>query len=60
MLIRITSPYFCAGYDIPANNIAPIINYMRGWHINKIRGYCTKKRWKLEVIKYYAEPDGAR
>lgn len=49
-LIRITSSYFCAGYDMETDNIAPIIKYMKGWNLSRILLYCKTKGWKVEVI----------
>jgi len=54
MLLRITSAYFCAGYDTSLNAIAPIIAYMRGWPLDKIRSYCHRRNFVLEEIR----PDG--
>lgn len=51
MLYRISSNYFVAGYDIETGNIAPIIRYMQGWSLERIKEYCQKKGWILEVIK---------
>ena len=49
MLIIITSSYFVSGYDTDTGNIAPIIKYMKGWDVDKIRLYCNYKHWKLEI-----------
>jgi hypothetical protein len=54
-LIRITSNYFCAGAELhPLNLIcvksANIIKYMIGWKFGKIKSYCDKKKWKLEML----------
>jgi hypothetical protein len=51
IIIRITSPYFCAGViygDGKVTKIAPIIKYMRKWNFNSIIEYCWKKKWNLE------------
>ena len=50
MLIRITSKYFCAGYDMNNGNIAPIIKYMKDWSFERIKNYCSLKGWKLEWL----------
>lgn len=50
LMLIITSPYFVAGYDLQTGNIAPIIKYMRGWSIEKIRSYCQRKGWSLEYL----------
>jgi hypothetical protein len=28
----------------------PIVNYMRGWSRNRVRDYCVKKGWEIEVV----------
>jgi len=62
-LIRITSPYFCAGierymrlgqYDysnakVKIHRCAPILRYMRTWTVGRIIKYCRLKGWKYEV-----------
>jgi len=50
MLVRIVSPYFVAGYDTASGVIAPIIKYMKGWTVTKIKDYCKRKKWKVQVI----------
>jgi hypothetical protein len=47
LVIRITSPYFCAG--IVEGRAAPIIKYMQSWTLEKIQEYCNKKKWRLEA-----------
>jgi len=51
MLIRITSKYFCAGFDTDTGNIAPIIKYMKNWSITKIKDYCRNKQWHFEILE---------
>lgn len=51
MLIIITSPYFVAGYDTDTGNIAPIIRYMKGWSIERIKSYCLFKHWTIQIIE---------
>lgn len=50
MLIRITAPHFCAGIDTERKLIAPIIAYMRDWSVDRIRAYCRKKGWAMQVL----------
>lgn len=50
-MVRITSPYFVAGYDLRNNRIAPIIKYMKNWSIEKIKNYCQKKQWEIEILE---------
>lgn len=47
--IRVTSPYFCAGIDFSRGNAAPIIKYMKYWTEDRIKQYCLKKGWDLEI-----------
>lgn len=49
MWLRISSKYFVAGYDLQSRQIAPIIRYMKGWELNKIKSYCRYKGWSLEI-----------
>lgn len=52
-MIQIDAPHFCAGaelYDGKVVRAAPIIKYMKGWDIHRIKMYCKKKKWKLEII----------
>lgn len=51
-LLRITAPHFCAGVVLGEllNQCAPIIGYMRTWNMGKIRDYCQKKNWRMEVL----------
>ena len=49
-MLRITSKYFVAGFDIETKNIAPIISYMKYWSLEKIKSYCKEKHWLLEIL----------
>ena len=42
MMIRITSPHFCAG--IADGRSAPILAYMKGWTVRRIKAYCAAHR----------------
>jgi hypothetical protein len=50
-LLWINAPHFCAGADLDSGvvngAIAPIIRYMRGWPIERVRSYCRSKQWEL-------------
>ncbi|WP_028165465.1 hypothetical protein [Bradyrhizobium elkanii] len=50
-LLWINAPHFCAGADviggIVSGDVAPIIRYMRGWQIERVRSYCRQKGWQL-------------
>ena len=62
-LIRITAPHFVAGLELQTHNFqrrgqpsvcvkaAPIIAYMVGWRLEKIRLYCKSKGWEIEVLE---------
>lgn len=52
-LLRLKSKYFVAGIILryPKQNIlAPIVNFMKYWDINRIKKYCDKKEIKLEIL----------
>ena len=49
-MVIITAPHFVAAYDMQNHNIAPILKYMRGWTLDRIRSYCRSKGWKCEVL----------
>lgn len=47
-MIRITAPHFCAG--IIRGDAAPILRFMKGWSVRRIRGYCRAKGWQFELL----------
>ena len=57
MAFRVEAPHFVAGgSSIPKLGVwddevvteaAPIIKYMEGWYLSKVRSYCEKKGWKV-------------
>jgi len=65
-LIRITAPHFCAGLTLGGLEVepqmrcegdasiiaetAPILSYMRGWQIERVRAYCKRRGWRIEVL----------
>lgn len=49
MLLRITAPHFVAGI-VKQGAVAPIIRYMEGWTLAKIKAYCRSRGWTLEVL----------
>ncbi|WP_316227725.1 hypothetical protein [Bradyrhizobium sp. SZCCHNR3015] len=61
-LLWINALHFCAGADVSGGivigAIAPIISYMRGWEIERVRSYCLAKRWELWEVG--ADPAGLR
>ncbi|MGJ4942465.1 hypothetical protein ACQR1W_17960 [Bradyrhizobium sp. HKCCYLS1011] len=50
-MLWISAPHFTAGADVDGGivkgAIAPIIRYMHGWPIERVRSYCRSKRWEL-------------
>ena len=65
MTIQITAPHFCAGLIVstvprnypnkwPCEAAAPIIGYMVGWSLGKIRNYCGKKGWTIKEVRRHA------
>jgi len=54
MLLQIISNHFCAGIefkDFEVIRCAPILKYMRGWRLHKVKNYCESKGWKVTVIE---------
>ena len=61
---RIDAPHFCAGFEADASayvvvRAAPIIKYMQGWGVQKVRDYCFKKGWALQAIEILPEENEA-
>lgn len=55
MLKRITAPHFVAAFEMENGRVswthcAPIISYMKGWPINKVRAYCKIRGWRLTNV----------
>lgn len=52
---QIQSHYFVAGIEIDKNKIvsrcAPIVQYMKGWHIDKVYSYALTKKWLVVDIE---------
>lgn len=50
-LIQINAKHFCAGIIVDEKGVvvktAPILKYMIGWHINRVKAYTTVKKWGL-------------
>ena len=57
-LTRIEAPHFVAGIVSDEDGIvvrtAPIVHYMRGWHVMKAWRYTSRKKWTC--IVYMIEP----
>lgn len=59
-VLTITGKHFCAGAvmnGITCIDAAPIIHYMIGWRLDKIRGYCFRRGW---TIMYQWKDDSSR
>jgi hypothetical protein len=50
LLVRIVAPHFVAGLALCSGPCAPIIAYMRGWPLARIRAYCAKRGWRCEEL----------
>lgn len=53
MTAQIKSSYFTAGLIIQngfVTHAAPIIKYMRGWEIFRVKSYCIRKNWEIEFL----------
>jgi hypothetical protein len=52
-LYQITAPHFVAGLVTEANKVtesAPILGYMAGWYIGRVRSYCERKGWTCAIV----------
>lgn len=50
---QITAPFFCAGFVVRGRKVveaAPIVAYMIGWTTERVRLYCSKRRWELTRV----------
>lgn len=62
MLLRIVAPHFVAGIDVYARgkrNAAPIIAYMTDWPEHRIRAYCARRGWKVEIVVAARKGEGS-
>ena len=48
-MLRISAPHFVAGI-VRGRLCAPIIAYMKGWTLRKIKDYCARKAWTVEEM----------
>lgn len=52
LIASINAPHFYCGIVLIDDRViraAPIVKYMIGWSRNRVREYCTKKCWIIEV-----------
>lgn len=58
---RIYSGYFCAGIVTRhkvVKEAAPILHYMLGWSLDRVKSYAKRKRWGIELVTLdTTEPD---
>lgn len=50
---RIECRYFVAQIDVKNDSVietAPILKYMEGWHIDRIKKYIRHKGWEMEAM----------
>ena len=56
-LFRISAAHFVAGLgvsiDSHVNWSAPILGYMVGWDLPRVRQHCAQKKWMIEEIGGY-------
>lgn len=52
ILYQITSDYFCAGVVVEdrVTVTAPILHYMLGWTLDRVKAYCFKKGFTISRI----------
>ena len=54
-VLQIVSNYFAVGISISRKGViedaAPIISYMKGWSIEKVKHYCIRKGWIITEIR---------
>lgn len=64
-LLRIEAPHFVAGIEIDGaigcydydykpvtiHRCAPILKYMEGWTVSRIKYYCKKKGWSYQLLQ---------
>lgn len=55
MFVQIKSSYFTAGLEIFDGEVmivAPIIKYMKGWNTQRVKDYCSKKKWEYSCDEH--------
>lgn len=53
MTYQVTSSFFCAGVRVRGNIIfdaAPILDYTKGWTVEKLKNYCRVRNWTLQAV----------
>lgn len=59
ILAAIDAPHFFAGIVLRNDRVveaAHIVKYMRGWSRDKVRAYCAKKGWKVDIVQTTIAP----
>lgn len=52
LVYTVNAPHFNAGIVVLQNTVvraAPIIRYMLGWGLDKVKIYCARKYWTCEL-----------
>jgi hypothetical protein len=52
-LWAIEGPHFSCGLEVYEGIVsrpAPIVGYMAGWPLERVRRYCARRRWSLERV----------
>ena len=53
-LYRISAWHFVVGFETEDGKVvfsAPILKYMVGWNVGRVKQYCKTKGWKLETVR---------
>lgn len=62
-LHQIEAPHFVAGLvsvDGRVADCAPILSYMRGWTLARVRVYAKRKGWAAADLRRGAPPEGEK
>jgi len=52
-LYSVEAPHFCCGLTVERGFVtttAPIVKYMVGWTLTKVKAYCSAKKWKISYL----------
>lgn len=52
-LVRVVAPHFVAGLVVDDEYVihaAPILRYMVGWSVDRVRDYVAKKGWRASNV----------
>lgn len=54
MLLQLTAKHFCAGLIVQNGRVtvtAPILRYMAGWTVARVRQYAVGEGWRVAVVR---------